>query len=159
MVFYNGISIFSLNIKIWGKTLLCRLTNECSTHCPANIRVCTSRDFFKLGSAFFEGEMAELSLKKLREVQTQFQLWTLVEWDPVAQSELCSTPWLHWLCSSGGEVTMSPHLQGQLRLSPTQNRSPNQLRHRHMIQSRVATKILLIFSLSVWDLRLIINLN
>ena len=33
-------------------------------------RVCTSRNFFRLGSAFLEGEMTKPSLKKLREVQT-----------------------------------------------------------------------------------------
>ena len=37
------------------------------------IPVRTSRNFFRLGSAFLEGEMAEPSLKKLREVQTQMQ--------------------------------------------------------------------------------------
>ena len=35
------------------------------------IPVRTSRNFFRLGSAFLEGEMAEPSLKKLREVRTQ----------------------------------------------------------------------------------------
>ena len=42
-----------------------------STEVPKIIPVRTSRNFFRLGSAFLEGEMAKLSLKKLREVPTQ----------------------------------------------------------------------------------------
>ena len=40
------------------------------------IPVRTSRNFFRLGSAFLEGEMAEPTLKKLREVQTQMMYHT-----------------------------------------------------------------------------------
>ena len=39
-----------------------------------NNPVRTSCNFFRLGSAFLEGEMTEPSLKKLREVRTQFMV-------------------------------------------------------------------------------------
>ena len=42
-----------------------------STEVPKIIPVRTSCNFFRLDSAFLEGEIAEASLKKLREVRTQ----------------------------------------------------------------------------------------
>ena len=70
-MFFSG-----LNYSI-AEHLLSLKINRVKLYC-SNIPLRTSRNFFRLGSAFLEGEVAELSLKKLRKVQTQIVLKPVV---------------------------------------------------------------------------------
>ena len=76
----------------------------------------TSHNFFRLGSAFLEGEIAEPSLKKLREVRTQIYSFLTI----TADLEFCWTqaePTLKWLLAKsrvGHEIFLSKQIEQEL---------------------------------------------